>query len=104
MSESTKGAKPEAISEDFVYIDENEISFVKRGRKAKADPELIKMLSGIPNGKGLAITKMKLDPNAENYKTEKARIASQIRTACAAANLKSFRILWSPQGVPQVVR
>lgn len=104
MSDSIKGAKPAANGEDFLIIDANEISFVKRGRKAMADPKLIEALKAIPNGKALAIASMKLDPTSVDYKTEKARIASQIRTACAAANLKGFRILWSPQGVPQVVR
>ena len=89
---------------EFEFVDANEISFVKRGRKPLADPELIKYLSNLPIGQALRIRKMQADPKAANYTTEKARISSQIRTACKAANLKTFRILWSPEGIPQVQR
>lgn len=108
MSDSTGGAKPnakaEAKADEFVYVDADAITYVKRGRKANADPILIEKLKGLPSGKALLIPSMKADPSAADYKTEKARISSQIRTACRAANLNDFRILWSPNGVPQVVR
>lgn len=108
MTDPIKGAKPNAkgdgVGEAFVYVDADEITYVKRGRKAKANPELIEALKAIPEGKALAIPSMKVDPSAADFKNEKARISSQIRTACTSANLKGFRILWSPQGVPQVVR
>ena len=87
---------------EFEFVDANEISFVKRGRKPLADPELIKYLTNLPVGQALRIRKMQTDPKSANYATEKARISSQIRTACKAANLKTFRILWSPEGIPQV--
>lgn len=93
-------AKPEAFS----YIDASEISFVKRGRKAIANPELIEALAKLPIGKAIAINNMKVDPKANTFANDKARISSQIRTACASANLTTFRIMWSANGVPQVVR
>ena len=89
---------------EFEFVDANEISFVKRGRKPLADPELIEHLINLPIGQALRIRKMKADPSAANYGTEKSRISSQIRTACKAANLTHFRILWSPEGIPQVQR
>lgn len=89
-------------SNEFEFIDANEIEFVKRGRKSNVDPKLVTMLSQLPKGKAVAIPSMKADPSAENYKTEKARISSQIRSACNQANLNQFRILWTPNGVPQV--
>ena len=52
----------------------------------------------------MALNSLKVDPKATNFANEKARIASQIRTACREAKLTNYRILWSPQGVPQVVR
>ena len=88
----------------FLIVDAEEISFVKRGRKAAANPELIEVLKTLQNGKALLIPSMKVDPKAANYANEKSRISSQIRTACKAANLSGFSILWSPQGVPQVRR
>ena len=51
----------------------------------------------------MALKSLIVDPKATNFANEKARIASQIRTACREANLINFSILWSPQGVPQVV-
>jgi hypothetical protein len=89
--------------EEFEFVNADEISFVRRGRKSTADPRLIEALKGLPKGKALIISKMKTDPKAENYQNEKSRISSQIRTACRQANLHGFRILWSPDGIPQVI-
>lgn len=100
----TKGnAMPEKDNNEFEFIDANSIEFVKRGRKSNVSPKLVNALSQLTKGKALAIPSMKLDPNASNYANEKARISSQIRTACRMANLEGFRILWAPNGVPQVV-
>jgi hypothetical protein len=98
------GANSTPNSGDFEFIKAEDVSFVKRGRKSTADAGLISALKTLPKGGAIAIKKMKLDPNAENYKTEKARISSQIRSACRAANLSDFAIRFSPDGVPQVVR
>lgn len=106
MSTTPSGAKPTAKASEtpaFVIVDAAEISFVKRGRKAIADPELVATLKQLANGQALRIVSMQLDPNSANYANEKSRIASQIRTACKAANLTGFSIKWSPEGIPQVV-
>jgi len=106
MSAPNPGAKPPQKATEtpaFVIVNADEISFVKRGRKAVADPELISNLKMLANGQALRIVSMKLDPTSANYATEKSRIASQIRTACKAANLTGFSIRWSPEGIPQVV-
>lgn len=106
MSTNPSGAKPTAKASEtpaFVIVDAAEISYVKRGRKAVADPELIANLKLLSMGQALRIVSMKLDPTSANYATEKSRIASQIRTACKAANLSGFSIKWSPEGIPQVV-
>jgi len=100
ISNGDDNKKPEAFS----YIDASEISFVKRGRKAIANPELIEALAKLPIGKAIAINNMKVDPKANTFANDKARISSQIRTACASANLTTFRIMWTANGVPQVVR
>lgn len=91
-------------SEEFEFIKAEEVSFVKRGRKSQVDSALVSALKSLSKGQAIAIKKFSLDTNAENYKTEKARISSQIRSACSAANLTNFSIRWSPNGVPQVVR
>jgi hypothetical protein len=91
-------------SNDFQIVDADAITFVKRGRKANADPALIDALKTLPAGKAMRIASMQQDPKAATYATDKARVASTLRTACKAANLVGFRIMWSPDGVPQVVR
>ncbi len=91
-------------SEEFEFINAEEVSFVKRGRKSNVDSALVSALMSLPKGQAIAIKKFSLDVNSDTYKTEKARVSSQIRTACSAANLTNFSIRWSPNGVPQVVR
>lgn len=91
-------------SGDFEFINAEDISFVKRGRKSNVNPKLIEALKTLTKGKAIAIKSFSLDTNAENFKTEKARISSQIRSACVEANLTHFSIRWSPNGTPQVVR
>ena len=89
--------------DDFEIINADDISFVKRGRKALVNAELVEALKTLQKGKAMALKSLIVDPKATNFANEKARIASQIRTACREANLINFSILWSPQGVPQVV-
>lgn len=91
-------------SSDFEIIEVSQVEFVKRGRKSTVSPALIEALRALPKGSALAIKSHKADPSAPNFANEKSRLASQIRTACREAGLEGFRILWSPQGVPQVVR
>ena len=89
---------------DFEIIEVTEVEYVRRGRKSNVDPKVVDALTKLPKGKAIALTTMKQDPKSPTYATDKARIASQIRTACRMANVEGYRILWSPQGVPQVVR
>ena len=88
----------------FVIVDADSIQYVKRGRKASVDSELVEALRRLPVGKAMALVTLKQDPAAASYGNDKSRVASSIRTACKSAGLTGFRILWSPQGVPQVVR
>jgi hypothetical protein len=88
--------------EEFEVVDASKIEFVKRGRKAEADPKLIEALRGLGKGKTLAVKKMTLDPQADTYGKDKARISSQIRTACRLANLATFSITWDRNGTPYV--
>lgn len=89
---------------DYKIIDAADIAFVKRGRKARVNDELVAAIAKLPVGKAIALTSLKLDPKASTYFNDKARVASGIRTACRAANLTTYRIMWSPVGVPQIVR
>jgi hypothetical protein len=89
---------------DFEIVGADEVSFVKRGRKANLDGALVDALKTLPKGKAMRLSSLKQDPNAATYATDKARIASSIRTACKAAGLAGSRIMWTPDGVPQVVR
>lgn len=95
--------KPQDNGDEFEYVDADSIQYVKRGRKPSLDANIVKMIQGIPVGKGLVIHKLKQDPKSSTYATDKSRIASQIRTAAAAAGAK-VRILWHPDGTPQVLR
>ena len=95
---------PTPNEQGFEFIDASAVEYVRRGRKSKVDPKLVEVLGKLPKGKAISLTSMKQDPKSDTYKTDKARIASQIRTACQSAGLADFRILWSPQGIPQVVR
>jgi len=89
---------------DFEIVDAKSVQFVKRGRKSVADPKLVEALKKLPNGKAMVIASLKQDPKADTYANDKARVASQIRTACKSAGLDSFSIRWTETGVPQVVR
>ena len=96
--------KPNASDSGFEYIDAASVNYVKRGRKANLDSALVDALRNLPAGKAIALRTLQQNPAAPTYANDKARVASSIRTACKAAGLQSYRIMWSPQGVPQVVR
>ena len=87
---------------EFEIVDSGSVEFAKRGRKSKVDPKLTEMRKQLPKGKTIKIGKMKVDPKASTFRTDKARVSAQIRTACANANLKNFQIRWSIDGVPFV--
>ncbi len=88
--------------DEFEIVSSSSIQFVKRGRKSVADEKLIDKLRTLTKGNAMVIHKMKQDPTSTSYANDKARIASQIRTACKTAGLVGFSIVWSPEGVPQV--
>lgn len=102
---SRKGsAMSKPTNSDFEIIEVSQVEFVKRGRKSAVSPALVEALRGLQVGKALAIKSHATDPTSADFAREKSRLASQIRTACREAGLPSYRILWSPQGIPQVVR
>lgn len=90
-------------NEDFEIVDSSSVSFARRGRPSAVNPLLIEKLKTLPVGKAMRVGSMRLDANASDYKTAKARVSAQIRTACKAAGLKSFDIRWTVEGVPLVV-
>ena len=89
---------------DFEIMDSGDAEFVRRGRKANIDPALVTALGKLAKGKAMALKSLAVDPRATTFANDKARIASQIRTACKLAGVVGYRILWSPTGIPQVVR
>lgn len=88
----------------FEIVDADSLSFVKRGRKPTLDHNLVELLRQIPVGKAGILKSLKQNPQAPTYANDKARVASSIRTACKAAGLTGFSILWAPDGTPQVRR
>jgi hypothetical protein len=88
---------------DIQIIGEDELSFVPRGRKTTVSPELVKALASLPKGKAARLVSLTVAPNDPDAKAAKARVGAQIRAAAKAAGVK-VGILWSPDGVPQVVR
>lgn len=88
---------------EFEFIDEGSMEFVQRGRKSNVPPALIDALAKMPKGKAVRLTGMKVNVKAPTVKTDKARVGATIRSASAQAKVK-VQILWSPDGVPQVVK
>lgn len=79
------------------------MEFTQRGRKSNVPPALVKAIQEMPKGKGVRLTSMKVNPKAATVKTDKARIGATIRSASVQAKVK-VQILWSPDGVPQIVK
>ena len=92
------------MANEFEVVSASDIQFVRRGRKAKVSPELVSALAKLAKGNALVLKGMAQDPKSATYATDKSRISSQIRQACRMAKVEDFRILWTPAGVPQVVR
>lgn len=95
-----KGRKAGSVM-DFEIIDEADIVSVARGRKSQVDPALVNALKGLPTGKAVRITAMKVDPKSEDFKNLKATKSAQIRNCAKSAGLEA-KISWSPDGIPQV--
>ena len=79
------------------------MEFTQRGRKSNVPPALVKAIKEMPKGKGVRLSALKIDISAKTAKTDKARVGATIRSASKQANVK-VQILWSPDGVPQIVR
>lgn len=88
---------------EFEIISEDEIEKSPRGRKSNVDPKLVAALGGLRKGQAVRITQMQLDPTAQKYATDKARVSAQIRVAMKSAGHKDFSIIFSKAGVPQVL-
>ena len=88
---------------EFEFIDEGSMEFTQRGRKSNVPPALVKAIKEMPKGKGVRLSALKIDISAKTAKTDKARVGATIRSASKHANVK-VQILWSPDGVPQIVR
>jgi hypothetical protein len=86
----------------FEEIDESEITAVRRGRKSNVDPAFVEALKGMTPGRAIRIPAQALDPKAPTYKTDKARVSASLRTAMRSAGHRSFTIVFSPEGVPQI--
>ena len=87
---------------EFEIVNSSTISFVKRGRKSVVDSALTDQLKKLTKGNAMVIRKYQQNPKSATYANDKARVASQIRTACKNAGLVGFHIVWSPEGIPQV--
>lgn len=86
----------------FEVIEETEITQVSRGRKSNVDPRLIEGLRNLTKGKAIKVPSQKLDPTADTYKTDKARVSAMLRTAMRSAGHTDFAIIYTPEGVPQI--
>jgi hypothetical protein len=89
-------------NEEFEIVDPSTIEFVKRGRKASLNPNLIQALKALSKGQTIALKGLQQNPDSETYKNDKSRISSQIRSACESAGHKKYRINWTAQGIPCV--
>jgi hypothetical protein len=86
----------------FEEIDANDVTGTPRGRKSSVDPQLIDAFRGLSAGRAIRIPSQKLDPTADNYRNEKARVSAMLRTAMRAAGHDDFSIIFSPEGIPQI--
>lgn len=89
-------------NDDFEVVETSSVQFAKRGRKSNVDPQLVAKLATLKPKQALAIKSMKVDMKSADYKTEKARISAQLRTAAKSAGLTKFDIRWTLEGVPTV--
>lgn len=87
----------------FEYVDADSVEFVKRGRKSTIDPTVVQAIAGIPAGKAVMLHILKQDPKSPTYGDDKNKISAKIRAAAKSVGL-NVRILWSPDGIPQVKR
>lgn len=94
------------MSDDFrmEFIDATSMEFISRGRKSNVSPELVSALRELlsQKGKAVRIPSLTVTFTGDDGKRERARVSAMIRAAAKVAGVK-VSILWSPNGVPQVV-
>lgn len=88
---------------DFEIISEEEVEKSPRGRKSSVDPKLVAALGKLKKGQAVRIRQMQADATSTKYTTDKARISAQIRVAMRAAGHSDFSIVFTKDGIPQVV-
>jgi hypothetical protein len=60
-------------SDDFEIINADDISFVKRGRKASVNPALVEALKTLANGKAMALKSLKVEQVFRVWKEEQSK-------------------------------
>lgn len=87
---------------EYEYIDESEISGVRRGRKRQIIEDLVQFLAKVPNGKAVQLNKFQIDSalDAESVKKMKASIASVLRNQAKYAGWNKVSISWSESNIP----
>lgn len=103
--ENEKGKKKDS-DQEFEIIEETEMQFAKRGRKAKVNSEMVAKFQKAPKNKAFVVREflpengMPSDP--EKAKTEKARINSDIRKHLKLAGVLEAKIRWTLTMLPTV--
>jgi hypothetical protein len=99
----TEVANGKGSTMELEYINADDVVFTPRGRKSNTSPELVDALRKMPKGKAARIPSLRVNPTDADAKTAKARVGATLRAAAKMAGVK-IGILWSPDGVPQVVK
>jgi hypothetical protein len=102
MAEPTGSSSKKSEPSDFTIVNASEVAFIKRGRKSKLDDNLVQALRTLPKGKAIVLSGLRQNPNDAKYGNAKSRVSSNIRTACRAANMKSWQIKWAADGTPHI--
>lgn len=90
--------------DDFEIVDPSSVQFAKRGRKSAVNPELTAKLKTLKPGQALSVKSMTIDVKSADFKTAKARVSAQLRTACRSVGIDDFDIKWTLNGTPTVCR
>lgn len=93
-----------AKDEDFEYefINDDEMEFAKRGRKAKINAQLLSILEKAPKGKFFKVSQLAIDPKSEKASVKKAAISQELRKHLKMAKWTEFQIKWTTDFVPCV--
>jgi len=79
-------------------IDASEIVKSKRGRKAKFDANLLKVLKGVASGKAVRLT----ETFGKVPATDRPTVSAEIRKHWAKVQTDKPSIDYTPEGIPQV--